>query len=344
MSYRGASRTGSRLAQHEQLRRRVTLLSIAALLLLSTSPVFAHHLPVAVDELLAGVDHIGTLCVTALHLLFAPVHRVFHIVIVAGLAYAAWDRMRAWRRAGAVLGALRTAAPTRGDEYWRAAMQAGLDPRRLRIVRGLPNPAFTVGVVDPRVYVAESLSTRLTSGELIAVLAHERAHLERRDPLRLACLRALACTLFWIPALRRLSADVSDEAEVHADDAAAGDQPLVLAQAILALASWRADGAAARIGVGFGSPDLLDRRIRRLAGEEVNARSHVTGRSLAGAAGALALVWISGALMAHPLPSASDVSHERHCDHRYEAAIAHLFCLGSPLAATASDCPHTHDG
>lgn len=342
MSERGVRRTASRLARHEQLHRRVTLLSIAALLLLGTSPVFAHHLPVAVDELLAGVDHVGTICVTALHLLFAPVHRGFHIVIVAGLAYAAWDRVRAWRRARAVLGALRTTAPRRGDEYWRAAMKAGLDPRRLRIVRGLPNPAFTVGAIHPRIYVAESLAAYLDADELIAVLAHERAHLQRRDPLRLACLRALACTLFWIPALRRLSADVSDEAEVHADDAAAGDQPLVLAQAILALASWRT-ATPLSVGVGFGSPDLLDRRIRRLAGEEVEARSHVTGRSLAGAAGALALVWISGGLMAHPLPSASEVTHERHCDHRYETAIAHLFCLGSPLATTASDCPHAHD-
>lgn len=333
----------ARLAHREQMRRRLTLLSIAALLLLSTSPVFGHHLPVAVDQLLAGVDHVGALCVTALHLLFAPVHRGFHIVIVVGLAFAVWDRVRAWRRARTALGVLEAMRPVPGDAFWRAAVTANLDPRRLRVVRGLPNPAFTVGLFAPRVYAAEALATRLTAEELVAVLAHERAHLQRRDPLRLACLRALACTLFWIPALRRLSADVTDEAEVLADDAAAGSRPLVLAQAILALATWPHDRMPERIGVGFIRPDLLDRRIRRLAGEDVAVRSHVTGRSLTGAAGALVLVWISGVLMAHPLPAASALSHERHCDHREQAAIAHLFCLGMPLARAAADCPHTHD-
>lgn len=331
------------LTRREQTRRRLTLLSIAGLLLLSTSPVFWHHLPVAVDRLLVGMDHVGAVCVTALHLLLAPVHRGFHVVLVAGFAYALWDRVRAWRRARALLGALQSRRPAPDDRYWRAAADARLDPRRVRVVRGLPVPAFTVGMLRPRVYVAGSLASRLTAGELTAVLAHERAHLDRRDPLRLACLRALACTLFWIPALRRLSADVTDEAEVLADDAAAGDRPLVLARAILALASWPTERRHARLGVGFGGADLLDRRIRRLAGEEVAVRSHVTRRSIAGAAGALALVWISGVLMAHPLPSASELAHERHCDHRRQSAIAHLFCLGSPFKDPAEDCPHARE-
>ena len=53
--------------------------------------------------------------------------------------------------------------------------------------------------------------------------------------------RILGCTLFWIPAFRRLAADMADEAEIDADDAAAAGQPLVLASAILSLAAWRPD-------------------------------------------------------------------------------------------------------
>jgi hypothetical protein len=52
------------------------------------------------------------------------------------------------------------------------------------------------------------------------------------------------------------------------------------------------------------------------------------------------LVWIPGILMAHPLPDASAMAHERHCDHRHESAVAHLFCLGSPFARLARHCPH----
>src|SRR5439155_12889806 len=133
----------------------------------------------------------------------------------------------------------------------------------LRIVRGLPNPAFTIGWLRPRVYVARELAGALPDAELNAVLAHEQAHVVRRDPLRLAALRFLACTLFWLPALRRLADDVTDEAEIAADDIAAGDQPLVLASAILRVASWRdlRAGPLGAIGAtGFTCRDLLERR------------------------------------------------------------------------------------
>ncbi len=344
MTALGPAYASSPLSLREQSRRRLILLAIGSLLVLGTSPVFGHHLPIDTDKLLAGVDHIGALCVTALHLLFAPVHYIFHVVIGAGLLYAAWDRTQAWRRVREALGPIEAWLPSPGHPFWKASVAAGLEPQRLRIVAGLPSPAFTLGLLSPRVFAAEALADRLTADELVAVLAHEQAHVERRDPLRLSLLRALACTLFWIPALRRLADDMSDEAEILADDAAAAGRPLVLASAIHALAQWPEATRRPSAGVGFDQPDVLDRRIRRLLGEETPVRSRVTGRSLLGAATALALVWTSGILMAHPLPAASAVMHERHCDHRNEWALAHLFCLGSPFAAPAPQCPHQHDG
>jgi Zn-dependent protease with chaperone function len=341
MKTAGHGSVAATLALREQSHRRLTLLAIAGLLLLSTSPVFGHHLPVAVDGLLAGVDHIGRLCITALHLLLAPVHHLYHIVIVAGLLYALWDRARAWRATRRALGPLEVRAPAPGEFFWRAATEAGLEPRRVRIVDGLPNPAFTVGVLRPRVYVAEALAELLNEAQAVAVLAHERAHVERRDPLRLSLLRALACTLFWIPALRRLADDMADEAEVLADDVAASGQPVVLASAILSLAQWPTTRRSAD-AVAFNQPDLLDRRIRRLVGQAPPVRSHVTRRSLAGAVAALMLVWASGVSVVHPLPATSPVMHERHCDHRGELPIAHLFCLGISFAPAPQECPHRH--
>ena len=43
------------LVRREQERRRVVLLSIAALIVLGTSPVFGHHLASRVEVLLAGL-------------------------------------------------------------------------------------------------------------------------------------------------------------------------------------------------------------------------------------------------------------------------------------------------
>ncbi len=337
----GHGSVAATLALREQSHRRLTLLAIGGLLLLSTSPVFGHHLPVAVDGLLAGVDHIGRLCMTALHLLLAPVHHLYHILIVAGLVYALWDRVHAWQATRRALGPLGARSPEPGGFFWQAATDAGLDPRRVRIVDGLPNPAFTVGLVRPRVYVAEALADVLDGPQVVAVLAHERAHVERLDPLRLSLLRALACMLFWIPALRRLADDMADEGEVLADNVAGSGRPVVLASAILRLAQWptaRRSGGA----VGFNEPDLLDRRIRRLLGQEPPVRSRVTRRSLVGAAAALMLLWASSVSVVHPLPATSPVVHERHCDHRGELPIAHLFCLGISLSSAPRHCPHQH--
>jgi Zn-dependent protease with chaperone function len=337
----------STLALREQWHRRVTIGAVAALLLLSTGPVFGHHLPVWGAALLDGVDHIGALCLTALHQLLAPVHTVFHVVIIAGLLYAAADRLRAWWRVRRTLDVVETRPPRLDDRFWRAAREAALAPRRLRIVPGLPSPAFTAGLFSPCVYVAEELAGRLSEAELAAVLAHEAAHVRRRDPLRLSLLRALACTLFWIPALRRLADDIGDEAEVLADDAAAGEKPLVLASAILALAQWpqgaMRESWPSESAVGLQRRDLLERRIRRLVGEETPVQSHVTGRSMAGAMLALLTVWSSGLLMTHPLPAhaAADApARARHCEHRHASALSHLFCRDSAVTSVGVECPH----
>lgn len=334
-------------ASREDRHRRAVLLAFGALIVLSTGPVFGHHVAAGMETLLAGQDHLWAFCLTALHHLLAPVHYVFHVLIVAGLAYASWDRGRAWLTVRRTLGPLDAETPKPEDTFWRAARAARIAPERLRVVSGLPNPAFTVGWLFPVVYVAAELAEWLSPDELAVVLAHERAHVVRRDPLRLSVLRFLGRTLFWLPALHRLAADAADEAEIAADDAAAVERPLVLASAILALAHWRTPPALMRatIGISTGSsigfyrPDLLDRRIRRLAGEEPPVTSHVTRRSILGAALALGLVWTSGVLMAHPLPSERhDVT--THCTHHGEWAVTHLFCLGSPFGLLREQCPH----
>lgn len=345
--------------EREARRRRILLIGIAGLILLTLTPVVGRHILGAAHQPLTGIDHIGALCLVALHVLLGPVHSGLHLLVGAGVLYALWERTRATLAARRALLPLDGGPPMAGDPFWTAAQAAGLPPHRLRVVENLPTPAFTAGWFSPHVYVAKALAhgpRRLTPEELVAVLAHERAHVERRDPLRFSVLRAMASMLFWIPALRGLADDVADEAEVLADDAATQRvDPLALASAIVSVAAWRAhtlgmpNGAAAELAVGFVRHDLVERRVRRLAGEETRPASRVSSRSIWSAAFALVVVWTAGVVDIHPLPHGIEgsVAHGAHCEHPRDSALSHLFCRagasGGWITVGSSECPHRVD-
>lgn len=80
--------------------------------------------------------------------------------------------------------------------------------------------AFCAGYMRPRIYVSEGALDRLSPSELSAVIAHERHHLRRREPLRRLLARAVADALFFIPVLRRISDRYVELGELAADEAA----------------------------------------------------------------------------------------------------------------------------
>lgn len=339
----GRAYVDARVVRSERKHRCATLLGVLTLLLLAVLPMAVDHAPVGLEQAMSGVDHLGALCLAALHLLLAPVHGGFHLILAAGFAYAVVDRIRAWHRLTQALSPLDATVPRVGDAIWNAATAAGIKPEIVRVVSGLPNPAFTVGALSTRIFVAAELPYRLDADQLCSVIRHEGAHVARRDPLRHSLLRALACTLFWIPALARLAEDLRDDSEILADDVAASrGQPIVLASAILALASWRDHQAALPRGaVGFCNGALIERRVRRLLGEDVPVMTHLTRRSLSLAVLALLMTWTSGVLMVHPLPSeTAGLRADTHCEHEAESPFAHLFCRGNH----SGRCPHASHG
>ena len=106
--------------------------------------------------------------------------------------------------------------------------------------------AFCSGLLHPRVYLSRGAVQLLGAPELSAVLAHERHHARRRDPLRLASGRVLADALFFLPALRRLVERQQALAEIGADEAAvatAGGDRSALASAMLGFSGASSDEA-----------------------------------------------------------------------------------------------------
>lgn len=334
------------LLDRERSHRRTTLTGVALLLLFVTSPVFGHHIADPLSEWLAGRDHFLMLCVVALHELMEPVHRVFHILLAAGLAYAIFDRVRAVMRLRTTVQIIAPLAVDRGSAIFGAAEAVGVDPRHVRRMSAPGVPAFTTGLLRPVVYVSDRLASELSADELKAVIAHEDAHRRRRDPLRLTVWRFLGCALFFLPALRALVEDMADEAEIAADDAAASDrrvEPLALASALIAIAERYRAVLPIPAAVGLLGRDLLDRRVRRLAGEQVPVASHLSRGKMGTAAIVIAMAWISGLLVAHPMPAVAPETigiapgQEHHCSRHRSSAFSHLFCRGLTVGGP---CPH----
>ncbi len=327
------------LVRREHAHRRVLLLGLSSLLLLSILPTVGHHLPGGVEEPLASIEHLGAFCAAALRSFFSPVHSLFHLALLLGVTYGLVDRLLAWRSIRSVLRSLESYSPSVGTPLWSAARRAQIDPTRISIVEGLPNPAFTAGLRSPRIFVACSLQRRLNQAELDAVIAHEAAHVRRRDPFRLTTYRFLSCLFFWMPALKGLAEDMADEAEIEADDSAAQSNPLALASALLKLAADPQGSFAPHSFVRFVDRDLLDRRIRRLAGESTPLPSRVTRRSLLLASVALTFVLVSGMAAAQGPSAHAGEGEGNHCDH-HGGIWSHLWCSAEDCHGLSAHCDH----
>jgi hypothetical protein len=121
--------------------------------------------------------------------------------------------------ARALTGALRQVQASRQLQRLLARSQ----PRPLQDALLIADPqprAFCAGLFWPRVYVSTGAVAILDEAALSAVLAHERHHARRRDPLRLAAGRVLAGALFFLPALAALVEHQQALAELGADESA----------------------------------------------------------------------------------------------------------------------------
>ena len=118
--------------------------------------------------------------------------------------------------------------------------------------------AFCAGLLRPRVYITTAALALLDAPALGAVLAHERHHADRRDPLRLAASRVTARSLFFLPVVRELGRGHQVLTEVSADEsavgAAAGDRS-PLARALLSFTE--APAAEGSAGVDRARVDYL---------------------------------------------------------------------------------------
>lgn len=160
----------------------------------------------------------------------------------------------------------------------------------VRVVAGSAPHAFCVGWVGLRIYVSQGALGVLDEGELAAVIAHERHHARRRDPLRLLLARSLGEGLFFMPGLGRLAERYAALAELAADEAAvkAGCGRQSLASALLVFESHPQPGV---VGI---APERVDSLLGRRAHFELPLLLLVGGLATVGALAALTVGMAGG--------------------------------------------------
>jgi beta-lactamase regulating signal transducer with metallopeptidase domain len=123
---------------------------------------------------------------------------------------------------------------------------------------------MVLGWRRPIILLPARSAGRLSAEQLRAVLAHELAHVRRRDYVTNLVQIAADALLFHHPAARWLSRRIRIEREYCCDDEAVaiGRDPTLYARALAALEESRAEG---RLAVAAASGTLLD-RIQRIAG------------------------------------------------------------------------------
>ena len=171
-----------------------------------------------------------------------------------------------------------------------------------------PGPAADVRIIDsdrPAVYclpgrgrivLTTGVLTCLDSGQLDAVLAHERAHLSERHHLVLAFAGVLQDTFPAIGFFAVAARQVTYLVEVAADDAAVRRSPrLTVAAALLAVAA--AGAPAGALGAGGSAAALRISRLIDPPPGDSRGRRAVTAAALAAATGlaiaVLALAYVT---------------------------------------------------
>ena len=241
---------------------------------------------------------------------------------------------------------LRIAGVRPAPDDWQAMFEQlvrrlDVSQRVTLLVSSRVDVPIVVGWLRPVVLVPVGALTGLPTEYVTALLAHELAHVCRRDYLVNLLQRVAEALLFYHPAVWWVSGQIRVEREMCCDDmavAAQGD-PVVYARALAGLDASRA--ASRALEMAADGPSLLD-RVRRLLGHTLSPWQLLPGP---GGLAAIAVLWLVGmaavtARVERPAPIAtSAIAPSARTDNAGRAsglvATALLGPIGPPPSQTA---------
>ena len=125
---------------------------------------------------------------------------------------------------------------------------------------------FTVGIRQPIIVISPLLIERLTSAEMEAVLAHEVAHITRKDYILHWPIVIMRDLLFFNPLTHYFYSRLSFERERACDDIGSKmSQPLALAKSLIKIAELRQTDPSVKVVRTFAPLSFLPERSSQLA-------------------------------------------------------------------------------
>ena len=186
----------------------------------------------------------------------------------------------------------------RGWRAWRAARQWVAAEAPLERSAAAPAEVSVINVSEPvvalvggwrqRIVAARCVEAACDSEEFRQVIAHEAAHRDARDNLKLLAVLSMPDVLAWLPAGRALTAQWRAATELEADERASGTDArkrVALASALIKVARLTLERGRpprpARLSGRFGG---LEHRIRRLLAPSPGGARAFPGRRVASSA------------------------------------------------------------
>ena len=258
---------------------------------------------------------------------FAPIAPIVVTLWAAvSLAMLAARAVRAARLRRDVLAGAAAAEPRVAAAVLRLARALAIAPPRVLVVDGFVAGAAVLGVRDPLLLVDATILAELDDEELEGVLAHELAHVARRDNLVAWAVSFIRDVAFFVPGAAWAVRALHREREAAADHDAAQvtGRPAALASGLLKVVA-QANGARS---VPHGcaalvpSTSVIDRVELLLREEQPTPREHRTELALAVA---VSLVAIAAAIVVPSLLTG---------DHGQRDALGVLVGTSSTSSAT----------
>lgn len=199
------------------------------------------------------------------------------------LSRIVWRLRRTWtvsRRARRVVDACALPVEVRRAVH-RVAARMGIDAPPVAVAEDCPGGASVVGVRRPAIVLDAALVDRLDPQELEGVVAHELAHVRRRDNLVALALSVVRDVVFFVPGGRWALRQLLVERELAADHLAVETtrRPGALAGGLLKVLEGAGGGHACAALLPQGT---LVRRVNQLVEDRpAPTRARATGELLA---------------------------------------------------------------